>query len=149
MTDVTDVSDIRPSSVTIIGWLLIAIGAVSILSIPLSLRQKNDPEMRRVMEQMPSMREAFKKTMEADATTTVGAGLLAGLNEMIGYYLLRGANWARYGYFVLFAVSISTSFALGVPMIFVLPSFIFPAIVAACLFNKSASAFFADVAARG
>lgn len=143
-----DVSAIRPSSVTIIAWLLIFTGAMSVLSIPQSIRQQKDPELRKVMENMPFMREEFMKVTNMGTGPTIIAGLIAGLNAAIGFFLLKGQNWARYGYFALTAVSFGTSIALGIPLIFVLPSLIWVLIVAACLFNKSANNFFKITAAQ-
>ena len=123
-----DVSAIRPSSVTIIAWLLIATGGMAVISIPQSIRQQRDPEVRKMMENMPFMREEFKKATSVGTGPTIVAGLLGGLNAAIGYFLLKGQNWARYGYFALTAISIGTSLAFGIPWIFILPSLIWIAV---------------------
>jgi len=132
----------RPTAVTIIGWYLIFSGAMGILSIPQTLKMRNDPATRQIIERMPFFKEEFKKSMEVSNTALIFAGVSMPLFILFGIYVLLGANWARIGCVVLSIVGIAGTMAMGQPIIFLIPSIVFAALEAIFLFTKPANDFF-------
>lgn len=124
----------RPRSITIIGWLLIVLTSISVIS---TISSVSNPIYRDVLEQM--------EISVAYYYTTTLVGFVITLVSAIG--MLKGKNWSRYLYvgsnilgliLSLFAQSIST--VMLVPLLSVL-------VIGFFLFRPVANAYFTTASA--
>jgi len=119
----------RPLSVTIIAWLLIVFGILSLIAIPLSLGN-------------PMTKELMAKSMVPIPVQyfMMGAGLFVTI--VSGIFMLKGANWARMLYVIWSAFSFVFSFVTSPARLMVIPGLLLYLIVVFFLFRPKATAFF-------
>lgn len=87
----------RPTSVTIIAWILIVLGALGVLVAAL---MSNNPD---VMEQMAQSK--------LGAGTQQMVGIISSVVSIIaGYGMLQGKNWGRLLYVISTVVGIALNF---------------------------------------
>ena len=119
----------RPLSVTIISWLLIATATLQWLALLLYF---NDPEVREIMA-------SAKIPLFVQFTLQV-ANVLVYYASGIG--MLNGMNWARFLYVGWFGICILLGLAIGSSILLLLPSIIIFAIVTYFLFHPDSSDYF-------
>ena len=84
----------RPTSITVISWILIVLGALGVLG---SALMSNNPD---VMEQMA--------VSKLGAGTQQALGIIGSVLSIIsGYGMLQGKNWARLLYVISTAIGIA------------------------------------------
>ncbi len=121
----------RPSSVAVVGWLLVIFSALGILA-SLGLHQQTMIKMQKLggMDNNNYYYLAFASWI---------------IYFVAGIFILKGANWARWLWLVG-SISLSAYNYFALPKEQVLlgltGSVIILAIFAVCLFNKKANAFF-------
>lgn len=121
----------RPAYVAVIGWLLIAIGLLSILSVGAGLA-------------VPSIRAGL-----AAGPMPLGLAVLLNLASsaielVCGLYILRGANWARMAYLLLSILSCAYLFlSRTVDVTLIVVWLVVVLLTLAGLFTPAASRFFA------
>jgi hypothetical protein len=131
----------RPIFITVIGWLLLASG---FLTLPAAFAPTDDPQVQEILARRP-VPVAVQQGM-----------LLAGAvaNLVSGYFLLRGQNWARHLYVAWTIVQLGYAWLAAPFRLAIVPGAIFFLIVAGLLFAPRANAFFAgdelvDLMSRG
>ena len=119
----------RPTSITVISWILIVLGALGVLVAAL---MSNNPD---VMEQMA------KSKLGAGTQQIIGiASSVIGI--VSGYGMLQGKNWGRLLYVVSTVVGIALNFyAMPVDATLYLAIAIF-AVITFFLFRPAANAWF-------
>jgi len=119
----------RPTSITVISWILIVIGGISLI---MTTAMINNPEVQDLMA---------KSAIPIPVQYVMSyIGLLVLIGSGVG--MLKGMNWARYLYVIWsllgFGIGITTS-PMKAAMI---PGFVVFLIVAFFLFRPKARAFF-------
>ena len=124
----------RPVYVAVIGWVLIVIGALSLIVSGLIAAS---PDLAATLAPGPS-----------PSTSSILLNLLASALELVcGIFILRGANWGRWLYLVQSAASaIYLLFAGGVDSTMMILWLAFLAVTLAGLFTAAASRFFGSSA---
>jgi hypothetical protein len=121
----------RPTSVTVIAWVLMIAGGISLLT---SMRTMNNPLVREIMS-----RSLLPVSVQL---SQMYAGLL--ISIVCGIGMLNGKNWARFlyvGWSVLgFLVGITTSPMKGA----MLPGLVLFVIIAIFLFRPAANEYFTE-----
>jgi bacteriorhodopsin len=120
----------RPVYVAVIGWLLIVIGLLSLVSVALAM--------------------AFPGLAQGASTAPgqIIGNLAASIIELVcGAFILKGADWARWLYLVLSITSAAYLFIAGaVPTGVLIGWVIFAVLTLAGLFTPDASRFFKGAA---
>lgn len=119
----------RPLSISIISWVLIVIGSVSLITTTAMI---NNPTARDIMAQNP-MPLPIQYAMS-----------YLGLAIMIvsGAAMLKGRNWARYLYVISSLIVFALGFATSPIKATLIPGFVVFLVVAFLLFRPKANAFF-------
>ena len=120
----------RPTSVTVIAWLLIVLGALSFLTTTVAI---NNPAVHEVLGQSPlPIGVQFAMTY-------------AGLAVMVvcGVAMLKGRNWGRLLYVIWTAVSIVIGLFTSPMKAAMIPGVIVFAIACFFLFRPKANRYFA------
>lgn len=124
----------RPKSVTVICWILIVMGGLSI--IPVLTGQMNNPKAMELMSQSPLPLPVQYAMIYLGLAVTFVSGIA----------MLKGKNWARLLYvgwsIIGFIIGIATSPA----KVMMLPGIVIFAILAFFLFRPKANAYFAGTA---
>jgi len=119
----------RPISVTVIAWIMIAMGAISLITSTASL---SNPMAREFMSQSP-LPIALQYVM-----------MYAGLAIMIvsGIALLRKQNWARYLYTIWSVVAFVTGVLTSPMKMALIPGFVIFLIIVFFLFRPKTTRYF-------
>ena len=119
----------RPTSITIIAWLLIVTGAFSIYSTTTMI---DNPQVLDMMKKSP---------LPVSAQYTIS---YIGLSIMIisGIGMLKGFNWARLLYVIWSALALVIGLATSPMKVMLLPGLVFFGMVVFLLFRPKASEFF-------
>ena len=119
----------RPTSITVIAWILIAIGCLSTITTMLTI---NNPEVINMMKKSP---------MPIPLQYTIN---FIGLSIMIisGIAMLKGFNWARLLYVTWSILGIIIAFFTSPMKAILLPGLVFLAIVIFFLFRPIANEYF-------
>ena len=120
----------RPLSVTIVGWFLIVSGILSLASVPIAL---NNPLTRAALENGP-LPFAFQ------IGWSIGTAILT---LVCGWFILKGANWARILYIAASVAGLAITLATGRVTTLVLIAAGLLAVIAFILFRRPANDFFA------
>jgi len=120
----------RPTSVTVISWILIIMGGISLITSTISL---NNPMAKELMSRSP-MPISIQHLM-----------LYMGLLIMIGcgIAMLKGQNWARLLYVIWSIVGFVIGIATSPIKAAMIPGIIIFLIAAFFLFRPKANAYFA------
>ncbi len=119
----------RPTSVTVIGWILLVLGAIGFLGLLCSL---GNPMARQAMAASPV---PFPVQI---ALSAVGLGV----SIVSGFFLLKGANWARFLYIVWSVAGFAFSLATSPAKLMLVPGIAIFLVIAAFLLAPKASAYF-------
>lgn len=120
----------RPTSITIISWILIVVGATSLITTTAAL---NNPMAKELMARSPIPLPVQYAT------------LYVGLLVMIisGVAMLKALNWGRLLYVIWSAAGFVISFATSPMKIAIIPGFLLYLVVVFFLFRPKANQFFA------
>ena len=120
---------IRPTSITVIGWLLIVRGAVTLL---MSVATWDSPEVQHLMNENPL------------PLPVQYAMLLVGVAVALvsGAALLRGQNWARFLYVGWGSIAVVTGLLTSARATALLPGVVVFVIIAIFLFRPKANEYF-------
>ena len=119
----------RPTSITVICWILIIMGGISLVTSTINL---NNPIAEELMSRSP-----IPVTVQY---TILYIGLLVML--VSGIAMLKGRNWARYLCVVWFVVGFMFSMATSPMKAAMIPGLVFFIIMAFFLFCPKAKAYF-------
>jgi hypothetical protein len=125
----------RPTSITVIAWILIAMGGISVITTTLMIDTvMNDPAARELLNKSPV------PIPVQYAMTYVG--LLAML--VSGVAMLKGQNWGRW----LYVVGTALGFLIGILTSPIkeamIPGFVVFVVVTFFLFRPKANQYFSD-----
>jgi hypothetical protein len=123
----------RPTSVTVIAWILIVLGA---LSLVVSVFTIQNPMTQELMAKSP-IPVSVQYLM-------LFAGLL--ISIVSGIFMLKGANWARMLYVIWGAIGFLVSLFTTPAKLMIIPGLVVYAIIVFFLFRPKASAYFAGSA---
>ncbi len=119
----------RPTSVTVIAWIILVTGALSLLTIAFAM---NNPMAQELMAKSP---------VPVPVQYFISfVGLLISIVSAI--FMLRGANWARMLYIVLRAIGFLFSLFTSPAKLLLIPGFFIYAVFVFFLLRPKASAYF-------
>jgi hypothetical protein len=121
----------RPTSVTVIAWILIILGGISIITSTISL---NNPMAKELMAKSPIPVSAQIIMMYA--------GLLVSIVSGIG--MLKGHNWARLLYVIWGAIGFVISLLTSPIKVALIPGFVVFVIIVFFLFRPIAQQYFTE-----
>ncbi len=119
----------RPTSVTVVAWILIVLTVISLGS---SLFMTNNPNAREIMA----------KTPIPIVLQFVLLYLGLAINLVCGVGVLMGSNWARVLYAVWGVFSFGLNFAVSPMKVVLLPSLVVFGLILFFLFRPAATAYF-------
>lgn len=119
----------RPTSVTIIAWILIALGVFGLVSVPLNM---GNPMARELLSASPL---SYEMHMTISAISSL-------VSIVCGYFILKGRDWARVLYIAVNAVGILVALLTSPMKSPVLISVVLLGVIAFFLFRGPANAFF-------
>jgi hypothetical protein len=122
---------IRPTSVTVISWILIAMGGISLITTTMMLIIPN-PRVQELMAQSP---------IPVPIQYVIS---YAGLAVMIisGLWMLKGQNWARLLYVIWSALGLVIGLATSPMKAMLIPGVLIYGVVVFFLFRPKANQFF-------
>ncbi len=119
----------RPTSLTIIGWLLILFGAFGLIS---QLTMQNNPAVQQMLAESPLPPSAH-----------LALGVIGGLVGIVsGFGILKGLNWSRYLYVGWGVIGLLISFLTMPFTSFLLLGLVMLGVFAFFLFRPAANAWF-------
>ena len=119
----------RPTSVTVIAWILIVLGGVSIVTTSLLL---NNPSMTELMSKNP---------VPIPVQYTISyTGMLAMI--ICGIGMLKGQNWSRFLYVIWTAIGLAISIVTSPMKAAMIPGVVFFVVVTFFLFRPAATRYF-------
>ena len=120
----------RPTSITVIAWILIVMGGISILSTTMYL---NNPIAKEIMEKSPIPANVQYVMMYVGLIITIVSGIA----------MLKGHNWARFLYVIWSIVGFVIGIATSPMKTTIIPGLIFFLVIAFFLFRPIANNYFA------
>lgn len=124
----------RPTSLTVIGWLLIVFGAIGLIA---QLTMGNNPVAQQMLAESP-----------VPASVHLAMGAIGGLVSIAsGYGILKGLNWSRFLYLGWSILGVVFSLATTAFTSILLIGVMVIAVVAFFLFRPAANAWFTRSAA--
>lgn len=123
----------RPTSITVIGWLLIIISILSALGYLSIALQQNDPQVQEAL-----------KTSPLPAPVQFGI-MVAGIAIQFacGYAMLGGKNWARVLYIAWTLLGMCVALFTAPEKLLLLPGVAIFSVIIFFLYRPTANAFFA------
>lgn len=136
----------RPTSVSLVGWIVIALGAFGIygaISGAVMLETGMYDKQMEEAKKIPMMAEMLKDIPRPTVGMYVGS-LIATAGQLVcGIMMLKGKNIGRIGYVALSAVAFLIAVVGGIPILFMIPSLVVQAILIICAFLPSANRYYA------
>ena len=123
---------IRPTSITVIGWILIVTG---IMSLPGMFRTPRTPQAQEIAAKNPVPTPIQRAISVVSTVVTV----------VCGYFLLQGKNWARYLIVAWSAIQLSYGFIASPFKLLLILGVFFFLLETYFLFRPRAQEFFAAV----
>jgi len=120
---------VRPKSVTVISWFLLVLCAINTISIAIGFWQK----VATVMFKGP----------QSGPVALVGLGITV----LCAFFMLRGANWARWLYHGWVTLGVIAMLFLSSSLLMLVPGALKTAVFAYFLTRDDANAFFAPTVA--
>lgn len=120
----------RPTSITVICWILIVMGGISLTSSILSF---HNPMAKQIMSQNPISITIQYIMMYLGTLIMIGCGIA----------MLKGQNWARFLYIIWSVIGLGIGIVTSPMKAALIPGIIIFLIVAFLLFRPKAKAFFA------
>lgn len=125
----------RPTSVTVIGWILIVMGCISLITSILSL---NNPMAAELMAKNPLPIPVQYLLLYAGVLTTVVSGIA----------MLKAQNWARLLYVVWSAIGLVIVLATSPMKAAMIPGFVGFVVITFFLFRQKANEYFSPTGSR-
>ncbi|HXH64554.1 MAG TPA: hypothetical protein VNH42_03475 [Mariprofundaceae bacterium] len=119
----------RPTSVTVIAWILIVLGSISLVTTTVMI---GNPTVLALMQRSPL------PVPVQYAINYIGLGVMI----VSGAAMLKGRNWARYLYVIWSVIGLAIGFATSPMKATLLPGLVVVAIIVFFLFRPKASAYF-------
>lgn len=119
----------RPTSITVISWILIVIGAISLISTTAML---NNATVLELMAKSPLPIPVQHALSYAGLLVTIVSGLA----------MLKGKNWARLLYVIWGVIGFVIGIATSPMKAAMIPGFVIFAVIVFFLFRPKATAFF-------
>lgn len=119
----------RPKSVTVIAWILIVMGAISVFTI---LSSSNNPMVKELMSKSPLPIPLQYAMMYIGLVVSVISG--------IG--MLKGQSWARLLYVIWGAVGFLIGLVTSSMKVAMIPGLIFFAIISFFLYRPASTQYF-------
>lgn len=119
----------RPTSITVISWILIVIGGLNLVTTTLNM---NNPEVRALME------KSLLPVSVQIAMIYVGMGILV----ICGAAMLNGQNWARWLYVIWNLIGIGVSLATSPMKLLLVPGILVFILITFFLFRPNATLYF-------
>jgi len=120
----------RPTSVTVISWILIVLSAISILSMALTM---GDPRVKELMALSP-----------LPYSVQIAIGFIgAAITIIAGIWMLKGQAWARLLYVVWTVIGLVIGIATSPMKLAMLPGLGIFLVFAYFLFRPAANEYFA------
>ena len=119
----------RPTSVTVIAWILIVMSSISLVTSVLTF---NNPMMREVMAQSPLPLSVQFAMMYVGLLVTLVSGIA----------MLKGRNWARFLYVGWSVIGFIVGLVTSPMKAAMIPGIVVFAIIALFLFRPKATAYF-------
>jgi hypothetical protein len=134
----------RPTSITVIAWILILLGGISLVATTLMI---STGMIDKVMIDNPAARELISKSpIPVPVQYAMSyAGLL--IMFVSGVAMLKGQNWGRWLYVVGTAVGFFIGIMTSPVKETMIPGFVFFVVVTFFLFRPSANKYFSDTEA--
>ncbi|MBU0683598.1 MAG: hypothetical protein ABIH85_05950 [Candidatus Omnitrophota bacterium] len=123
----------RPTSITIIAWFLIVIGAISVWT---ALTFLNNPMVKELMIQQSQMPLSLQYAM---MYVSLAVTILSGIG------MLKRCGWARILYIVWGICSFLVGFATSPRKMAMIPSVVIFAIIAFFLYRPKATKYFSNL----
>ncbi|MBN1676073.1 MAG: hypothetical protein JXR37_33825 [Kiritimatiellae bacterium] len=121
--------DSRPTSVSVISWILIAMALISVVATAVSMK---NPMVREMMSKSP---------IPLNVQFAIGfAGL--GITLVSAVAMLKGQNWGRMLYVLWSAVGFSLTLITSPMKTAAIPGLIVFAVIVLFLFRPAANAYF-------
>lgn len=131
----------RPTSITVIAWILILWGGISLITMTLVI---NNGMIDRVMVDNPAARELMNKSLIPIPVQYAVAYTDFLIRLVAGVAMLKGQNWGRW----LYVVGAAAGFLIGIitsPLkVAMIPGFVVFVVVTIFLFRPKANQYFAD-----
>jgi len=131
----------RPTSITVIAWILILMGGISLLTTTLMIGYGM---FDKIMIDNPAARELLSKSLipvPVQYAMTYAASLIMFVS---GVALLKGQNWGRW----LYVIGTAAGFLIGIitsPLKeAMIPGFVVFVVVTIFLFRPNANKYFSD-----
>jgi len=121
----------RPTSVTIISWILVALGVVSLIASTLML---NNPAAKELMTRSPIPLPVQYAMLYLGLFVSIASGLA----------MLKAQNWGRLLYVVWTAVSFLINFATSPIKTAIIPGFVLYLVIVFFLFRPKANQYFGE-----
>ena len=121
----------RPTSITVIAWILIVTGGVSLITSSISL---NSPMIKEIMSRSPIPIPVQYAMMYI--------GLLVSIVSGIG--MLKKQNWARFLYVIWGAIGFLIGLFTSPMKMALIPGLLFFAIIVFFLFRPGANEYFSE-----
>lgn len=122
-------SECRPTSITVIAWILIVI---SVLNLVTGMVNMNNPMVRELMAKSPIPIPLQFTMLYLGLTITLACGVA----------ILKGHNWGRWLYVIWNSVGAAIGLATSPMKAMMLPGLVFVFIVAFFLFRPNATHYF-------
>lgn len=119
----------RPTSVTVIAWILIVLGSISLITTTVMI---GNPTALALMKKSP-----LPIPLQY-AINYIGICVMI----VSGVAMLKGCNWARYLYVIWSIIGLVIGFATSPMKAMLLPGLVVVAVVVFFLFRPKASAYF-------
>jgi hypothetical protein len=120
----------RPTSITVIAWILIVMGGISLIASTISL---NNPMAKELMNRSPIPIPIQYAMMYVGLLITLISGIA----------MLKGQNWARFLYVIWSIIGFVIGIATSPMKVAMIPGFVLFLIVAFFLFRPKANEYFA------
>jgi hypothetical protein len=123
----------RPTSVTVIAWILIVMGALSLIT---------SAHTYTLMKQNPMALDLLRKSMLPVSVQIVIMFISILIDTISGIAMLKGHNWARLLYIISYIVRLTISLFTSPVKLMIIPGIVLFLVVAFFLFRPKANEFF-------
>lgn len=137
----------RPTSVTVVAWILIGLGAFGLLGTWNSYRMVASGEFDRMINSDPRMAAMLKDVPRPTTTQVLFGGVQILLQIVAGVMILKGNGLGRYLYVAMTLAGAAYALVIGNPILWMIPGLVITAIVAFFLFRPAANAYFSGAEA--
>ena len=122
----------RPTSITVISWILIVLGVISLITSTVAL---NNPMAKELMARSPIPLPVQYAMLYVGLLVTIISGVA----------MLKALNWGRLLYVIWSAAGFVISFAFSPMKIAMIPGVLLYLVVVFFLFRPKANQFFAGI----